>query len=356
MLSRLLSIFLFLVTVTACSEQVPVFHGDTNPTRLSEWGLFTNANGVLTPVSGTMVFEPANQLFTDYASKLRTMWIPEGETIGLVDGEFDYPVGTVLTKTFYFGETDQITSRDDIPLDAYRVMETRLLVRRDSGWQAFPYVWNEEESEAFLRVAGASADVSLRREGGTTQFSYFVPKENQCAGCHVTEHPDGDLEPLGAIARQLHYKRFPQEQGPLTLQTQTLIDRGWLEDFPISLETISWEGDADLNSRAMAYLDIHCGHCHNPDGAADTSSLILDGSHRSLTQMGVCKTPIAAGGGAADMLYSIVPGAPERSILLFRMESNEPDEMMPELGRSLIHDEGVDLVREWISAMPGSCP
>ena len=56
------------------------------------------------------------------------------------------------------------------------------------------------------------------------------------------------------------------------------------------------------------------------------------------------------------MLYSIVPGAPDRSILLYRMESSEPDEMMPELGRSLIHSEGIALIKQWIREMPGSCP
>ncbi|MEQ8954301.1 MAG: hypothetical protein RL120_09225, partial [Gammaproteobacteria bacterium] len=230
------------------------------------------------------------------------------------------------------------------------------LVRRASGWQAFPYIWNEEESEAFLRVAGSSTAVSLAQDSGSARFTYFIPNENQCAGCHVTEHPDGELHPLGATAKQLHYKRFSPEQGPLDLQTQSLIERGWLADYPISLETVSWDSDATLNDRAMAYLDVHCGHCHNPDGAADTSSVILDGSHRSLTEMGLCKTPIAAGGGAADRLYSIVPGEPDRSILLFRMESTEPDEMMPELGRSLVHREGVALIRQWIAAMSGACP
>jgi hypothetical protein len=29
--------------------------------------------------------------------------------------------------------------------------------------------------------------------------------------------------------------------------------------------------------------------------------------------------------------------------------------MMPELGRSLVHEEGVALLREWIGTLPGSC-
>ena len=134
-------------------------------------------------------------------------------------------------------------------------------------------------------------------------------------------------------------------------------DRGWLDTAPVQPAAVSWEdSQASLEIRAEAYLNINCGHCHNPEGAADTSALVLDGSHRSPVELGVCKSPVAAGGGAGERLFNIHPGEPERSILLYRMESAEPDEMMPELGRSLPHEEGIALIREWIAAMPGDCP
>ena len=34
------------------------------------------------------------------------------------------------------------------------------------------------------------------------------------------------------------------------------------------------------------------------------------------------------------------------------MTSTEPGVMMPELGRTLTHDEGLALVRAWIAEMP----
>jgi hypothetical protein len=37
------------------------------------------------------------------------------------------------------------------------------------------------------------------------------------------------------------------------------------------------------------------------------------------------------------------------------MSSTEPDIRMPELGRNMVHEEGVALVREWITAMSGDC-
>jgi hypothetical protein len=51
----------------------------------------------------------------------------------------------------------------------------------------------------------------------------------------------------------------------------------------------------------------------------------------------------------------VVPGKPERSILVYRMDSQDPGVMMPELGRSTTHKEGVALIREWIQQMKGSC-
>ena len=44
------------------------------------------------------------------------------------------------------------------------------------------------------------------------------------------------------------------------------------------------------------------------------------------------------------------------SILDFRMDSNEPAVRMPEIGRTIIHTEGVQLLRDWINAMdPVDC-
>ena len=50
-----------------------------------------------------------------------------------------------------------------------------------------------------------------------------------------------------------------------------------------------------------------------------------------------------------------LPGEPDASILLYRLDNVEPDEMMPEIGRSTIHAEGVELIRAWIESLPGDC-
>jgi len=60
---------------------------------------------------------------------------------------------------------------------------------------------------------------------------------------------------------------------------------------------------------------------------------------------------VAAGRGSGDRKYGIVPGKPNESILVYRMESDDPGIRMPELGRQLEHIEGVDLIKAWIKAM-----
>ncbi|HLP18879.1 MAG TPA: hypothetical protein VK174_01185, partial [Chitinophagales bacterium] len=54
--------------------------------------------------------------------------------------------------------------------------------------------------------------------------------------------------------------------------------------------------------------------------------------------------------------FDIVPGKPEESIMTFRMKSEDPGIRMPEVGKNLVHTEGVALIEKWISEMkPDAC-
>jgi len=214
---------------------------------------------------------------------------------------------------------------------------------------ALPYVWNEDQTEARLTRSGAS--LALRRvrdDGGEEPFTYMVPDSNQCAGCHATNVKAGQLQPIGLKARHL-----PAEQLGAWSRAGILQGMPLATDLP---RAIDWTDESiDVGSRARAYLDINCSHCHNRSGPADTSGLVLDLSAEPDVAMGVCKPPVAAGQGTGNRRFGIVPGRPEESILLYRMESTDPGAMMPELGRGLAHEEGNALVRRWISALPGDC-
>jgi hypothetical protein len=134
-------------------------------------------------------------------------------------------------------------------------------------------------------------------------------------------------------------------------------ERGLLKGGPAPAAAPRWslESGASPADRARAYLDVQCAHCHSPRGPAASSGLYLGYEEAAPQRLGVCKTPVAAGRGSGGLLYDIVPGRPEESILFYRMISREPDVMMPELGRSLRDDAGLELIRGFIASLPGSC-
>jgi hypothetical protein len=84
---------------------------------------------------------------------------------------------------------------------------------------------------------------------------------------------------------------------------------------------------------------------------ASNSGLFLNLEEARPPALGVGKRPVAAGKGAGDLEMDLVPGHPDASIIAFRMASTEPGVMMPELGRSLVHEEGLALVRDYIARM-----
>jgi hypothetical protein len=106
-----------------------------------------------------------------------------------------------------------------------------------------------------------------------------------------------------------------------------------------------------LDHRARAYLDINCAHCHREGGSASNSGLWLQTSETSPVRLGIAKYPTAAGRGAGEAVHIISPGAPDQSILAYRMASTETGIAMPELGRALQDPDGVALVRAWIADM-----
>ena len=60
---------------------------------------------------------------------------------------------------------------------------------------------------------------------------------------------------------------------------------------------------------------------------------------------------MAAGVGSGGLTYGIHPGKAEESIIYYRMNSVEVKIRMPELGRNLIDEQGVAVIKEWINAM-----
>jgi uncharacterized repeat protein (TIGR03806 family) len=321
---------------------------------------------------GVAPYELNSPLFSDYALKLRAVWMPR-DTIAVYneERELEFPVGTVISKTFHYEKLREddgllyVRQRDgeanldndgSLDLDRHVLIETRLLVRYEDGWRAFPYVWNASQDDATLEIAGDQRDVVLVQGEASEQITYIVPDANQCANCHVIDHTAKEIRPIGPKAWQLNrpFSWWGNTDSQLTNWSKIGLLGGYEGVAP---EGVRWTepGDATLEQRARAYLDVNCAHCHNPSGAADTSALHLNLDAPLDRLYGVCKTPVAVGRGSGDRPFDIYPGRPQDSILVFRMQHTDPALAMPELGRSTIHSEGVRVVSDWIASLNGEC-
>ncbi|WP_245830828.1 SO2930 family diheme c-type cytochrome [Marivirga sericea] len=314
--------------------------------KLSEYGFFKGELADLSPKEDVHPYKLNSALFSDYAHKARFVQIPEGKIADYHPTEvMEFPIGSVLIKNFYYPND---FSKPD---GERRILETRLLIHEEEGWKALPYVWNQEQTEAFLEVAGATKSVSWRDvEGNTQKINYSIPNMNQCRSCHLK---DGKIMPIGPSTRQLNGDFDYADKGEMN-QLKYWQAHGLLSNLPIENlpKLVNYENDSEaLADRARAYLEINCGHCHRPEGPAKNSALHLMASVDNPAAWGVGKTPIAAGKGSGGLKYDIVPGHPEQSILAYRMESTDPGIMMPELGRKMVHKEGLALVKQWINEM-----
>ena len=313
--------------------------------RLSTYGFFEGEMKALNPTGQVTLYKPASSLFTDYAFKSRFVSIPAGQKAQITESNIEFPVGSILIKNFYY------PSDFRNPEGERRIIETRLLIREENGWQAYPYLWNDEQSEAILKVVGAETEVKFIDQAGKDQvINYIVPNKNQCKSCHNQSEV---LAPIGVkiqhLNNDLNYGTVTQNQLSHWTSLNFLEGFKGAEFYP---SIINYEDKTQaLEDRAMAYLDINCAHCHSAGGPASTSGLFLTFDQTDPLKIGINKTPVAAGKGAGSFTFDIVPGKPDESIVTHRMKSTEVGVAMPELGRTTVHQEGVELIRAWIMGM-----
>jgi uncharacterized repeat protein (TIGR03806 family) len=319
--------------------------------KLSEYHFFEGNMAEQKPTKGVIPYSLNTPLFSDYAEKLRFIQLSDNGKAVYNDKEvLDFPVGTTLIKTFYYPNDFRNTDK------GRRIMETRLLIHEAEGWKALVYVWNDEQTDAFLEVAGDTKEISYTDQNGKKKkHAYSIPNLNQCKGCH---NRNEQMSPIGPSARQLNgtYHAWGLPEGTEN-QLIAWQKTGILQDLP-AIEQVPkapiWNKPetGSIDARARIWLDINCAHCHRSGGPAQTSGLNLSIHESDPLAMGILKTPVAAGRGSGNLKFDIVPGKPEESIIRYRIESTDPGEMMPEVGRKVIHKEGVELIKEWIKQMP----
>ena len=336
-----------LITLLICFESQSQNINDydfenfsNTPKFLSEYGFFKDLKNQI-PADDVHPYSLKSALFSDETDKLRFVFVPKGKKVGYVKNKvFVFPIGSVLIKTFAY-------LNNNGPLEA-ELLETRLLINTNDGWQAISYVWSEDQTDAKRAIAGATIPTKfVNSSGEIINIRYRAPNQNQCKECHQLKKV---MTPIGPKARNMD-KLVQYKTGEMS-QLVYWAALGWINE---NLGSNSISNYADLNAvlddRARAYLDINCGHCHIPGGSADTTGLYLNYTEQGKERIGIYKKPVAAGRASGNLKYSIVPGHPNDSILLYRMKSLDPGIMMPESGRALSDEIGIKLISDWIDKL-----
>lgn len=337
-------------------EVAPIeVNADGRPLYLSAYGLFEGNGASQTPVAGVIPYDLNSALFSDYMWKYRFVKLPAGTSAEYHgEQEFDFPVGAIIAKTF----ACPVDIRD--PAKGQRLLETRLMIREQQGWIGLPYLWNAAQTEAKLKVTGGTIDVSwIHYDGQERTNNYIIPNANQCKGCHKSRARDKGMHPIGPKARHLN-RDFAYQHGTEN-QLEYWSRVGALHGAPAAKaapKVAVWDDphSGTVDERARAWLEINCAHCHNPNGPARMTGLDLTASQVGPYQFGVYRAPVATGPGSGGLDYDIVPGRPEESILVHRISSTDSKAMMPELGKRLVHEEAVELIRQWVVQIPAPEP
>jgi len=286
--------------------------------NLSDLNLFTGNLSDLAPSEYAFVYELITPLFSDYSSKQRIVALPEGgQMTANGEGMPDFPDNTLIAKTFYYN----IDDRD--PSLGKTIIETRILLKKNGIWEMGDYIWNTEQTEAVLDNTGGTVAISYIRDNGNTRnVNYKIPSSMDCIECHENSNTK---TPLGPKLRNLNANN----------QLQDLIANNYLQTTDVT--NISplpkWDdtsGTYTQEERARAYMDVNCATCHRDGGSCEFESTL-----RLPYEQDFATTQIF-----------------ERRIDIdTRMQSYVPNFSMPQIGTSIIHNEGYGVVRAYLNSL-----
>ena len=308
--------------------------------KLSDYRFFIGDMKNQDPAFGLYMYEPASALFTDYAHKKRFIWMPQGSKASYVsdDEVFNFPIGTALIKNFYY---------DDVqPSGNTRIIETRVMIRKSTGWIFANYVWNSQQTEAYLDLNGSNTAISWIQNGQTKSTTYRIPSGTECHTCHkINDQPI----PIGLKPQNMNVD-YAYEDGTQN-QLQKMIQIGYLQNtLPGTIvSTVNYlDQSKSVDQRFRSYIDINCAHCHSEGKHCDYRPMRLGFSETANpVNLGLCVEPDEVLDPA--LVYIIKPADINRSMMYYRLNSTLPSERMPLLGRSIVHEEGIQLMEEWIN-------
>jgi len=316
------------------------------PTRLSETGCFADV-AAREPASGVIGYDVNSPLYADDAQQSRFFFaIPDGTHIGFTPaGAWSFPDGTVVFKDFSIEEiAGDPTSK--------RLLETRMLLKQDSGWTGYTYKWNEAQTDALLLDSNLEESYTLLdQNGNTVEYTHYYPSRYDCQNCHT---PVAGYV-LGLETGQMN-RDYPY---PATLDNQLrAFDHAGLFDGAVPEpydQYARYPSPSDtslpLSLRARSYLHANCSFCHRPGGLAMAS---MDLRYETpFEQTNTCNVEPSKGDLGVAGARLIKPGDASLSIVSLRMHSLDNEVRMPPLATSVVDALGTQVLDQWIDQLSG---
>ena len=357
------------------------------PRRLSETGLVAETSP-LTLAPGVVRYEIQAPMYRDGATAEYWLAIPgtgQAEFFAQPQVTFDWfrtgvilPPGSVLAKTYRLPRV----AGDP---ETRRPIETQIAHTHGLGdWEYLTFRWNDDASDAELVAAGGEITTfqvaDPAEPDGSSELAWTFAARTQCRTCHTPwrgetlgfiesqlrradlARPRADQsEPLGdsSAGPDASHDGQPASDGQPDDHPdawQRLLAGGWIRgdhaaDVPSAAPPLVDPHDpaAPLGLRARSYLHANCAHCHLNGGNA---SVALDVSlDKSIAETGLIDALAMRGDGQLDHGKLVAPGAPERSVLLYRV-AKLGSARMPPINTNRVDLDGVVLLQRWIERLP----
>ena len=318
---------------------IQVDEGSPLPRTLSNTGAFSDLEN-LTPHAGIVPYAINLPFWSDNALKTRWFSLPDPQTTMefRAVGNWSFPPGSVWIKHFDL----ELINGD--PGSARRV-ETRFLVKMDSGIYGMTYRWEEDQTLARLVVdEGMDEDFVITDGDQQRTQTWHYPSRNECLICHTKAA--GYV--LGFDTTQLNREITYPGAAQATHQITALQQAGYLAEDPgitVALPSLAALNDTltSREHRVRSYLEVNCAQCHQPEGPVPNGFDARAETPTSLAGLinGVLNDDQ---GDAANRI--IVPGDEGHSMLLSRI--SQTTGRMPPLASNEFDQQAIDLIRAWI--------
>jgi len=326
------------------------------PRRLSDTGLFAaTADHAVAP--GVVPYSINAEPWMDGATAQRFVALPGVTSLGVYDrsdeqqgfvkGQWQFPTDGVLMKTISI----ETTTGDPA---SQRRLETQILHFDVDTWRAYTYHWNDQQTDASLADDWArDVAVDVRdpsAPGGVRQQTWHFASRTECLLCHTTR--GGTV--YGFTPQQLD--KSHSYDGVVANQLLALSQAGVFADPPSQPRDVTpnpYDSSEILDRRARAYMHVNCAHCHRRGGGGTAAMDVRFDLRLDQTDLlGQRPTQGAFGIHAAEV---VAPGDPFRSVLLYRMAKLGRGRM-PYIGSTVVDRAGLQLLHDWIAALPPSGP